>query len=195
MIIIGITGGIGSGKSTLSKLLLTEGFRVYNTDDEARRLQNESSSIRNQLIEQFGSEVYNAEGLNRKYLANIVFNQPESLLKLNSIVHPAVKDDFVNWAKQYSFEKYLFLECAILFEGKFDLLVDKIILVTASEAVRIERVMKRDQSTVEQVKARIRNQMGDEEKMKHADYVVRTDDNQDMYPKMKHLLSQLSLLQ
>lgn len=195
MIIVGITGGIGSGKSTLSKLLLDEGFRVYNTDDEARRLQNESSTIRNQLIEQFGNEAYNAKGLNRKYLANIVFNQPESLLKLNSIVHPAVKENFVNWAKQYSSEKYLFLECAILFEGKFDSLVDKIVLVVASEAVRVERVMKRDLSTEEQVRARIRNQMSDDEKMKHADYILSTDDNQDMYPKMKHLLSKLSLLQ
>ena len=195
MIIVGITGGIGSGKSTLSKLLLAEGFRVYNTDDEARRLQNESSSIRNQLIEQFGSEVYNIEGLNRKYLANIVFNQPESLLKLNSIVHPAVKEDFINWAKQYSSEKYLFLECAILLEGKFDSLVDKIVLVTASEAVRVERVMKRDQSTEEQVKSRIRNQMSDDEKMKHTDYILSTDDNHDMYPKMKYLLSQLNMLQ
>lgn len=195
MIIVGITGGIGSGKSTLSKLLLDEGFRVYNTDDEARRLQNESSTIRNKLIELFGNEVYNAHGLNRKYLANIVFNQPELLLKLNSIVHPAVKDDFVNWAKQYSSEKYLFLECAILFEGKFDSLVDKIVLVTASEAIRVERVMKRDQSTEEQVKARIRNQMSDDEKLKHADYILSTDDNQDMYPKMKYLISQLNLLQ
>lgn len=192
MKIVGITGGIGGGKSTLSKLLLAEGFQVYNTDMEARRLQNESPVIRNNLIELFGTEVYDGAELNRKYLANIVFNSPELLQQLNAIVHPVVKKDFLKWSGQFSAESYVFMECAILFEGGFNSLVDKIILVTASEEVRIARVVKRDMLTVDQVKARIRNQMSDEQKSKYADYIIKTDDNQDMYPKMKQLLLQLS---
>lgn len=192
MKIVGITGGIGGGKSTLSKLLLAEGFQVYNTDMEARRLQNESPVIRNNLIELFGTEVYDGAELNRKYLANIVFNSPELLQQLNAIVHPVVKKDFLKWSEQFSAEFYVFMECAILFEGGFNSLVDKIILVTASEEVRIARVVKRDMLTVDQVKARIRNQMSDEQKSKYADYIIKTDDNQDMYPKMKQLLLQLS---
>lgn len=192
MKIVGITGGIGGGKSTLSKLLLAEGFQVYNTDMEARRLQNESPVIRNNLIELFGTEVYDGAELNRKYLANIVFNSPELLQQLNAIVHPVVKKDFLKWSEQFSAESYVFMECAILFEGGFNSLVDKIILVTASEEVRIARVVKRDMLTVDQVKARIRNQMSDEQKSKYADYIIKTDDNQDMYPKMKQLLLQLS---
>lgn len=192
MKIVGITGGIGGGKSTLSKLLLAEGFQVYNTDMEARRLQNESPVIRNNLIELFGTEVYDGAELNRKYLANIVFNSPELLQQLNAIVHPIVKKDFLKWSEQFSAESYVFMECAILFEGGFNSLVDKIILVTASEEVRIARVVKRDMLTVDQVKARIRNQMSDEQKSKYADYIIKTDDNQDMYSKMKQLLLQLS---
>lgn len=192
MKIVGITGGIGGGKSTLSKLLLAEGFQVYNTDMEARRLQNESPAIRNNLIELFGTEVYDGAELNRKYLANIVFNSPELLQQLNAIVHPVVKKDFLKWSEQFSAESYVFMECAILFEGGFNSLVDKIILVTASEEVRIARVVKRDMLTVDQVKARIRNQMSDEQKSKYADYIIKTDDNQDMYSKMKQLLLQLS---
>ena len=192
MKIVGITGGIGGGKSTLSKLLLAEGFQVYNTDMEARRLQNESPVIRNNLIELFGTEVYDGAELNRKYLANIVFNSPELLQQLNAIVHPVVKKDFLKWSEQFSAESYVFMECAILFEGGFNSLVDKIILVTASEEVRIARVVKRDMLTVDQVKARIRNQMSDEQKSKYADYIIKTDDNQDMYSKMKQLLLQLS---
>lgn len=192
MKIVGITGGIGGGKSTLSKLLLAEGFQVYNTDMEARRLQNESPVIRNNLIELFGTEVYDGAELNRKYLANIVFNSPELLQQLNAIVHPVVKKDFLKWSEQFSAESYVFMECAILFEGGFNSLVDKIILVTASEEVRTARVVKRDMLTVDQVKARIRNQMSDEQKSKYADYIIKTDDNQDMYPKMKQLLLQLS---
>ena len=192
MKIVGITGGIGGGKSTLSKLLLAEGFQVYNTDMEARRLQNESPVIRNNLIELFGTEVFDGAELNRKYLANIVFNSPELLQQLNAIVHPVVKKDFLKWSEQFSAESYVFMECAILFEGGFNSLVDKIILVTASEEVRIARVVKRDMLTVDQVKARIRNQMSDEQKSKYADYIIKTDDNQDMYSKMKQLLLQLS---
>lgn len=194
MIIVGITGGIGGGKSTLSKLLLAEGFQVYNTDLEARRLQNENQLIRNNLIKLFGDEVYLGAELNRKFLANIVFNSPDLLQRLNDIVHPEVKADFLKWSEKFHTEPYVFMECAILFEGGFNSLVDKIVLVTASENVRIERVVKRDMITVDQVKARIRNQMSDDLKMKLADYIIKTDDNQDMYPKMKYLLSCLNQL-
>ncbi|MFZ4582507.1 MAG: dephospho-CoA kinase, partial [Paludibacter sp.] len=155
--IIGITGGIGSGKSTLSTKLREAGYAVYDTDAAARRLQNENAEIRNKIIALFGAEAYTDNVLNRSYIAGIVFNQPEFLAKLNLIVHPAVRDDFKVWKKQHSSETMLFLECAILFEGEFNKLVDKIILVSAPQSIRIQRVMKRDGVTENQVLQRINN--------------------------------------
>ncbi len=189
--IIGVTGGIGSGKSTVSEILRKEGFPVYDTDKEARRLQNEHPEIRTRLMELFGNDAYDETGLNRKFLAANVFKQPELLEKLNAVVHPFVKEDFIEWMKKYPGEKVYFIESAILFEANFNEIVDKIILVTAAEGVRIERVMKRDSMTEEQVRARINNQSSDEKKIDLADFVIRTDDDQDLKKKLKKILTQI----
>lgn len=191
-LIIGITGGIGSGKTTLSDHLRREGYDVYDSDLEARRLQNEHPKIKSQLINLFGEEIYNSQGLNRSELAKIVFAKHELLLKLNEIVHPVVREDFRNWILNHSSQKFVFVESAILFESGFNKLVDKVVLMTASEELRIRRVIKRDGSTPEQVKARMSNQFDDKDKIPFADYLIHTDDNLPMKDKMERLLEQLS---
>lgn len=178
--IIGITGGIGGGKTTFSNVLREAGYQVYDSDLEAKRLQNENQNIRKQISVLFGASAYNNNGLNRQLVANIVFKNPEMLVQLNAIVHPAVEHDFLEWMKKYPNEKYYFIESAVLFESHFDSLVDKIIIVTASEDVRIERAMKRDSLSREQVIQRIKNQMPEEQKKMLSDYVLNTDQNKDL---------------
>jgi len=190
-LIIGITGGIGSGKTTLSKSLREAGYEVYDSDLEARRLQNENSEIVKGLKELFGSEIYTSQGLDRPRLAEIVFADQSLLLQLNAIVHPVIRLDFENWVKQLSDRKFVFVESAIMFESGFSKLVNKTILVTASEQLRIERVIKRDGITEEQVKARMSKQYPDDVKIPLADYVIYTDDNLPMADKMKKALDWL----
>lgn len=190
-IIIGITGGIGSGKSTLSERLREIGYSVYDSDLEARRLQNEHPEIQDQLIELFGEAIYNDQGLNRSVLAQLVFGKPELLAKLNAIVHPVVHTDFMNWIQSHSAENLLFMESAILFESGFNKIVDKVIVMTASENIRIARVMKRDKVTEEQVKARMSHQMSDDKKIANADFVIHSDDCQPLVMKMKKILDEL----
>ncbi len=190
--VIGITGGIGSGKSTLSKYLRTEGYLVYDSDLVAKHLQNENPKIRKQLVDLFGEKVYSKQGLNRQILAQLVFGNKELLSKLNSIVHPVVETDFKNWIKIHLNQKFLFIESAILFESKFNQLVDKVIVITASEEVRIFRVMKRDGITAEQVKARMSNQVSEDTKMSKADFIIHSDDNMSLVDKMHKILQELN---
>jgi dephospho-CoA kinase len=191
---IGITGGIGGGKSTLAQKLRTEGYDVYDSDNEARMLQNEHPVIREKLIELFGNEIYIGNELNRKELARIVFQKSELLAKLNAIVHPIVKDHLNNWLEQRKLHKLLFMESAILFESGFNLIVDKIIVITATEDIRIRRVMKRDGSSMEQVKLRIANQLPEDVKVSKADFVIHSDDNMPLYDKMIKILVELNEL-
>ncbi|NDP22486.1 MAG: dephospho-CoA kinase [Paludibacter sp.] len=191
-LIIGITGGIGGGKSTLAEKLRSEGFEVYDSDKEARILQNEHPVIREKLIELFGSEIYLGNELNRIELGSIVFKKSELLLKLNAIVHPIVKEHFKNWIENRQNQKLLFMESAILFESGFNSFVDKVIVITASEDIRIKRVIKRDGSSVEQVRLRIANQLPEEKKVAKADFIIHSDDKQLLVGKMKKILSQLN---
>ena len=191
-LIIGITGGIGGGKSTLSEKLRTEGYLVYDSDLEARRLQNENPNIRKQLVELFGEVVYTKQGLNRPILAQMVFGNMELLLKLNYIVHPVVEADFKNWIEKNPTHKFLFIESAILFESEFNQLVDKGIVRTASEEVRIYRVMKRDGITPEQVYARMSSQISEDIKMSKADFIIHSDDNMSLVDKMRKILQELN---
>lgn len=173
--IIGITGGIASGKSTLSNLLKAHGFPVYDSDLEARRLQNEHPEIISQTKALFGDDIYVDGQLNRPAVATLVFQNPELLKKLTDIVHPVVKAEFLQWTRQFKPNKLIFIESAILFEANFDKLVDKVILLTVSEEIRIQRVMERDGSTRKQVLARIKNQIPDTEKIPKSDLVILTD--------------------
>lgn len=173
---IGITGGIGSGKSTLAALIRDAGYQVFDTDVVARNLQDNNKQVISEIIELLGPEVYKNGKLDRALVASIVFHDTEKLKSLTAIIHPAVRSEIIEWAKQYDSEELLFIESAVLFEGGFYRLMEKIILVTASEEVRIQRVMQRDGVTREEVLARIKNQIPDEEKIPESDLIINTEE-------------------
>ena len=159
---IGITGGIGSGKSTVCSLFAERGIAVYDSDSRAKQLMTESAKLRQQLIEAFGEECYADGALNRAYLAKQVFGNAEALSRLNAIVHPAVRADFRTWAEQQS-GAYVILESAILFEAGFESEVDTTLAVMAPLEERIRRTMARDGVDRESVLERIAHQMSDDE--------------------------------
>lgn len=191
-LIVGITGGIGGGKSTLARILCERGYVVYDTDREARRLQNENAVIRQKLTDIFGHDIYTEEGLNRKLLAGNVFNNPSLLKQLNEIVHPIVRQDFFDWQKQHAQEKYLFVESAIMFESGLSQFTDKVIVVTAPEDLRIMRVMKRDNISPEEVLKRMKNQLPEEEKIARADIVVDSSGKTALTDNVDRILAELS---
>jgi len=171
MKIIGLTGGIGSGKSTVAKWFEEKEIPVYNSDLEARRLMNESAEIRRRLIERFGEETYQPSGLNRARLAALAFKNPAELKDLNEIVHPVVFNDFRIWIKKQN-TKFVVKEAAILFESGSYQDCDGVISVIADEKTRIERVMQRDRISKEQVLERIKNQWADARKVELSDWVL-----------------------
>lgn len=175
MKIIGLTGGMGSGKSTVGSMFQELGIPVYNSDDRAKHLMNTSKKIKNQLIDLFGTKAYVEGRLNRSYIAAKVFNQRDLLVDLNAIVHPAVRKDFKKWVNKQE-SPYVIQETALLFETNAKDLYDKTILVFAPKKLRIERILIRDNSTREQIEARIKNQLDDELKLNLADYSIENID-------------------
>lgn len=175
MKVIGLTGGIGSGKSTVARMFQELGVPVYIADDEAKKLMNEDKEVRTKIIKLFGDEAYNGSGLNRKLIASKVFDDKELLEKLNSVVHPAVAKHFEKWKVQQK-APYVIYEAAILFEKGGYKKCDYNILVTAPVNLRIERILLRDKVTVEEIQARMNNQWPDEKKEKMADVVLRNID-------------------
>lgn len=183
---VGITGGIGSGKSMVCSMLEECGVAVYNADTRAKGLMNESEALREALIARFGSEVYSAEGLNRRYLAERVFTNAEELKALNAIVHPAVMDDFDCWAEEQAGD-YVVLESAILFEAALEHRVDVVVSVLAPESLRLERAMQRDDATREQIAERMRNQTSDDERVERSKYAVVNIDLEDLRDDVEQL--------
>ena len=171
MIKVAICGGIGSGKSTICEMFAERGAAVYDSDSRAKALMSESAELRAALIAEFGEECYEGGALNRSYLAEKVFGSEEQLSKLNSIVHPAVKADFLRWAEEQEGD-YCILETAILFESGFDAVVDCSVAVLAPMPLRVERAMQRDGATKEQIEARIKAQMSDDELMTRCDFAI-----------------------
>lgn len=190
MIKIGITGGIGSGKSVVASLLNLLGVPVYIADDESKRLTNESPLIRESLIHCFGEGMYTEEGLNKARLASIIFSDPEQRKTVNAIIHPVVKQDFEDWAARQQ-TPLCAIESAILFESGFDKLVDKSLMVYAPKALRIQRATARDTASAEAIARRIESQMADEEKRKLADKVIYNDDKQPLIPQVYEWVEQL----
>ena len=180
--IIGLTGGIGSGKSTIARQLREMGYAVYDTDSEAKRLIVEDAHVREQMEELFGKEVYKDGVYQTAMVAQRVFADKSLLTQLNAIVHPAVKADILGWATMQdspSFRKGLgvglcFVECAILYQAGFDKLCDKVIVVTAPEEIRLARAVARDHSTIEKVRARMRAQETEKDILR-ADLVINND--------------------
>lgn len=182
-ITVGITGGIGSGKSTVCEIFRILGIPVFEADKVARNLMNENSVIRQNLVEWFGNEIYSENLLNRKLLAELIFNDNSLLTKVNSLVHPIVREEFEKWKKKQE-TVYSVYEAAILFESGFYKLMDFTILITAPEQIRINRVMKRDNLSLDQVVARIKNQWPDDEKRKLATTVIINDNKNLIIPQI-----------
>ena len=171
--IFGLTGGIGSGKSTVAKILENMGFSIYYSDTRAKELVNESAFLKARIIELLGEEAYKKEGTyNRKYVANVVFENPEKLQLLNEIVHPAVKADFQSWLHNHIDKERVFKETALLFELDLDQACYKTVLVTAEDNARIKRVMDRDGKTYREVQSIMSKQMPEKDKIKRADFVI-----------------------
>ncbi len=181
--IVGLTGGIGSGKSTIAEYIHSKGVPVYIADDQARKIMD-NPEIVNKVRSIFDENVVENEKLNRKKIAELVFSSPNLLKKLNEIIHPAVKENFDKWLKDNEKSSFVVKEAAILFESGSYKDCDKIILVTAPQDIRIERVMQRDNVGREQVVDRMKNQWSDEKKAEFSDYII---DNTDLAVSLKEV--------
>jgi dephospho-CoA kinase len=194
MLKIGITGGIGSGKSTISKIFELLGIPVYYADDRAKDIMVRDAELIAQIKTHFGNEIYDEHGtLNRKLLGSIVFKDKEKLSLLNSLVHPATIRDADQWALEQK-APYVLKEAALLFESESFHHLDKIIGVYAPQALRIQRVMKRDHVTREDVLARMHKQIDEAIKMKLSDYVIYNDEQQMVIPQVLALHEQFLAL-
>ncbi|TCV16587.1 dephospho-CoA kinase [Sphingobacterium alimentarium] len=188
---VGITGGIGSGKSFVSKIFKTLGVPFYDADKEAKAIMNSSDTVRKGLIDAFGESVYFADGtLNRKWLAEQVFNNNDQLTILNGIVHPVVIQHAVDWANVQR-SCYSLKEAALLFESGSYKTLDYTILVIAPQNVRIDRVMARDNVSREEVINRINKQMSDEAKMEMAHFILVNDGIEPLLPQIYNIHKQL----
>ena len=180
--IIGITGGIGSGKSVIARQLRKMGYSVYDTDSEAKRIIVEDATVREQMTALFGKEVYQDGVYQTALVAQQVFTDKNLLAKLNAIVHPAVKADIISKFRSLGVlseplkrnSGLFFIECAILFQAGFDVLCDKVVAVTAPEDIRLERVIARDHSDMDKVRARMRAQEADKD-LARADIIINND--------------------
>ena len=191
--IIGVTGGIGSGKSVVSHLLRLMGVPVYDCDREAKRLMCESVVIREALVGAVGTEVYDASGqLDRTYLASYMFGNPERVSLVNGIVHPVVRADFRTWAQQ-SEKAVVAVESAILFEARMDADVDAVCLVHAPEATRVRRAILRDGSNEKAVRSRMQSQLSEQEYMERADVIIHNDDAHSLICQVSSLLDSLTV--
>mgnify|MGYP002382214684 CR=1 FL=1 len=187
---IGLTGGIGSGKSTVARVFGVLGIPVFNADEESKRLLSEDEGVRNAVIAAFGAGIYRAGDLDRAALASIVFNDPEALARLNAIAHPAVRKALGHWVDLQR-SPYVLVEAALLVDTGWYRSMDRLIVVSASEAERVKRTMARDGSNEEQVRARVRNQVGEEQRLAVADAVIDNDGRQLVIPQVLALHERL----
>ena len=171
MKIVGLTGGIGSGKTTVAQMFNDLGIPVYIADVEAKKLMVSSKVIKRKLIALFGEEAYKNNLLNRPFIAEAIFNNKNLLEKMNAIIHPKVASHFKRWIKKQN-APYVIKEAAILFENGSYKQCDLIITVTASKALKIDRLLKRDNTTMEKIEAIMKNQWSDEEKVKRSHFVI-----------------------
>lgn len=190
---LGITGGIGSGKSYFSSSLRLRGIPVYDSDSEAKKLMLEDENIVSSLKELLGDQVYISGNLNKQLLASYVFSSPENALKVNSIVHPRVKKAFLEWADEcFSMgHNIVAIESAILFEAGFNDIVDKVVMIHAPLDIRISRVMARDNTSKDKVMERIKLQMPDDQKMLKSDFVIENDGLVPLDDQIDKLISEL----
>lgn len=187
MFTIGITGGIGSGKTIICKAFELLNVPVYYADIEAKKITNTNPDVIKLIKSNFGNDIYNSNNeLNKEMLADVVFNDLNALKKLNSIVHPAVKKDFIIW-KQKQQSKYVLKEAALMYESGSYKDVDKMVTIFAPEKLRIQRIIDRDARKPGQITEIMKKQMSEEEKIKRSDYVIYNDDSQMVLPQVMKL--------
>lgn len=187
---IGITGGIGSGKSVVATLLGLSGVPVYIADEESKRLTETSPVIREKLLSLFGPDVYAGDKLDKRLLASYIFTDPEVLKQVNAIIHPEVTRHFLDWVSKQT-SPLCAIESAILFESGLDKIVDVRLMVYAPLETRIKRASNRDAVSREEIIRRIRHQMSDEEKRDRSDFVIQNDDKQALIPQVRRLIGEL----
>ena len=189
---IGITGGIGSGKTYVASVFKSLGIPIFNADIQAKKIMTSSGKLIKLVKEEFGNEIYKDSDLNKEKLASIVFSNSDKLQKLNSLVHPIVKEEFNNWCKKQT-SPYIIKEAAILFESNSHIGLDAVICVSAPLDLRMRRLLNRDDYSKKEIKKRIENQISQEEKEKLSDYIIVNDEKDLLLPKIikfhKELLS------
>ena len=190
MLKVGLTGGIGSGKSTVAAIFEVLGIPVYYADAEAKKMMNEDEAIINTIKKIFGEESYQSGKLNREYISSIVFSNPEKLKELNSIIHPTTISGALKWMNQQT-TPYSIKEAALIFESYSEKDLDYIIGVTAPEEIRIKRAMMRDDISKEKVEARIKEQMNEVEKMNLCNFIINNDETILLIPQVIAINEQL----
>lgn len=193
MIKIGITGGIGSGKSTVAKIFETLGVPVYYADDAARRIMNENEALREAIQKEFGQETYINQQLNRPHLASLVFGNEEKLALLNDLVHPLTIEDSQKWMQAQT-GPYAIKEAALIFETDVWRGLNKVIGVSSPYELRLQRAMERDNISKEAVLARMSKQMNEDQKMNRCDFILYNDETQLLIPQVITLHEKLALL-
>lgn len=184
MLLIGLTGGIGSGKTLVSSIFNAIGIPIYRADERARWLMEENPVLVKEVSLNFGKELYFEGALDRRQLAGIVFDDRKKLVRLNSLVHPYVMEDFTDWVAETTNAHYCIHEAAILFESGVADRFKSVITVSAPEDLRIKRVMVRDNTTRAEVAARVSNQMGEEERNQLADHIIYNDEKRFLIPQV-----------
>ena len=189
---IGITGGIGSGKTYVCQLLQQRGIPIYHCDDEAKRLMTESPVIRRRITQLLGADAYTPSGLNKPLIARYLFADQRHAERINRIVHPVVRQDFIQWTERQQDAPIVVQECALLFESGFQDTVDVTVEVYAPLHLRLQRAVQRDQATPEQIQARMAQQMDEEEKRQRADFCILNDGTTDLDAQLDQLLKQIA---
>lgn len=188
MIKVGITGGIGSGKSIISKLLIVMGYAVYNSDKRASQLMYTNKRVKEDIISVVGRDAYTEEGLiNKRVLSGFLFSSETNRKKINSIVHPAVFEDFIKWSNDMNSD-IVFVESAILFESGLDAYTNKSIMVYAPYETRTKRIIERDLISENDAIVRINSQLPDEEKLKLCDYTIYNGDKDHIIPQVRKMI-------
>lgn len=191
MYTVGLTGGIGSGKSLVAKIFAHLGIPVFDADTESKKILEEDLQIRDQLTEWFGPDIYKDGRPDRQKLARMIFSNPEKLSRMNALIHPRVMDRFISWCSENQNKPYVIHEAAILFESGFYRHMNTTILVTAPEIIRIARVKQRDKTTEESIRQRMHNQWSDEQKSPLAGYIIQNDGESPLIPKILEIHNKL----
>lgn len=191
MIRAGITGGIGSGKSVVSELFRLHGVPVYDADREAKYLNDTSPSIRQQLTDHFGGDLYAGGSLNRPMLASLMFHDEKILATVNTIIHPVLANHFAEWCALHTDHRLVMIDAAVLFEAGFHRYLDQVVTVFAPKEIRMERVMHRDHSSREAVERRMKHQLPENEKMQRSDFVIYNDDRHSLIRQTADILEKL----